>query len=418
MLEDTSMLESSRAPTARSLELFFDYTCPYAYLASTRARALAARMGVTLTYKPILLGGVFKAVGTAQNLSETLGPAKAAHNLADMARWARRFGVALQMPAGHPFRSVDAMRATLATEIDPKVIDGFYAAYWRANQDIADRAVIARVLREAGHDPDVVFAKIGTPEIKDELRTRTDEAIARGVFGVPTFFVDEEHMYWGQDRMDFVEGVDDAHERQHRAPGAPSGASATFYWDFSSPFAYLAAAEVAALAARTGAVIEERPILLGGLFRTLGTADVPLATFSAAKQRYVLKDIVRWCERRGLPFVWPSRFPMRSLAALRMWLALPTSHRTAFRDAVFRAAWGEDRDIEDVVFLASLVGDDAIAREATAKMSSDAVKASLRANTDEAMARGVFGVPSFVVGDDVYWGQDRMALVEEAVTSA
>lgn len=416
MLDVVAMLESGRAPTARSLELFFDYTCPYAYLASTQAQALAARMGVPLTYKPILLGGVFKAVGTAQNLSDTLGAAKAAHNRADMDRWARRFGVALRMPAGHPLRSVEALRATLAAGIDPKVIDGFYAAYWRTNEDIADRAVITRVLREAGHDPESVLAKSATASVKDDLRARTDEAIARGVFGVPTFFVDHEHMYWGQDRMDFVEGV----AAKPSTKGTASGArpNATFYWDFSSPFAYLAAAEVSGLAARTGATIEERPILLGGLFRNLGTADVPLATFSPAKQRYILRDIVRWCERRGLPFVWPSRFPMRSLAALRMWLALPPSHRTTFRDAVFRAAWGEDRDIEDVALLASLVGDDAIANEAARAATGDAVKAALRANTDEAMARGVFGVPSFVVGGEVYWGQDRMVLVEEALATS
>src|SRR4051812_30192083 len=105
---------------AKSVEFFFDYTCPFAYLGSTQVQALARRMGVECTYRPILLGGVFKAIGTAQNLFATLSPAKNAHNVADMQRWAKKLGVPLTMPPNHPMRSVDALRATLATGIDPK----------------------------------------------------------------------------------------------------------------------------------------------------------------------------------------------------------------------------------------------------------------------------------------------------------
>ena len=87
---------------ARPIDLYFDYTCPFAYLASTQVRA----RGLDVTWKPILLGGIFKAQGTAQNLSETLGPAKDVHNREDMQRWARKYGVQLRMPAKHPMRSV------------------------------------------------------------------------------------------------------------------------------------------------------------------------------------------------------------------------------------------------------------------------------------------------------------------------
>src|SRR4051794_26302413 len=99
-LEYTAMqaFENGRTLPARSLDFWFDYTCPYAYLGSTQARALAARMGVSLTYRPLLLGGVFRANETPQKLFATLAPAKAAHNMEDMQRWARRFGVSLTMP--------------------------------------------------------------------------------------------------------------------------------------------------------------------------------------------------------------------------------------------------------------------------------------------------------------------------------
>src|SRR5687767_7400842 len=96
-----------------TLDFWFDYSCPYAYLGSTQVEALAARTGASLSWRPMLLGGVFRAAGTPQNLSETLSPSKAHHNGLDMLRWAALFGVKLVMPAGHPFRTVEALRATI-----------------------------------------------------------------------------------------------------------------------------------------------------------------------------------------------------------------------------------------------------------------------------------------------------------------
>lgn len=388
---------------APTIELYFDYTCPFAYLASTQARALAARTGAELVWKPILLGGVFRAQGTPQALSETLGPAKTAHNLADMQRWAARYGVPLRMPEGHPLRSVEALRATIATGIDPKVIEGFYRAYWVEGRPISEPSVVREVLAAAGHDPDTDVSKA-----KDDLRARTDEAIARGVFGVPTFIVEGE-LIWGQDRIPFVEA------RARRAKRR----TLDVYWDFSSPFAYLGCSQVSALAARTGAEVRWHPILLGGLFRSIGMPEVPLATFSPKKQEHVARDLERWAAHWGVPYRFPSRFPTRSLDALRLWFALPAERRDAFRDAVFRAYWAEDRDIADAEVLASCIGDAAIAAEARERAKGDDVKAALRASTEAAAARGVFGVPTFVVDEkDLYWGQDRLGLVEEALTSA
>lgn len=395
---------------AAAIELWFDYTCPFAYLASTQARSVAARTGATLVWKPFLLGGVFRAQGTSQNLSETLGPAKGAHNLADMQRWAKRFGVPLVMPAGHPMRSVEALRATLACGIDPKVIDGFYRAYWVEGRPISDRAVIRDVVTTAGHDPERVLAAIDTAAIKDDLRARTDEAIAKGVFGAPAWFVDGE-LFWGQDRIPFVEAA----VRKKQSPRR----TLDVYWDFSSPFAYLGCSQIGALAARTGAEVRWHPVLLGGLFRAIGTPDVPLATFSEAKQRHVARDLERWAAWWNVPYRFPSRFPTRSLDALRVWFALPEDRRDAYRDAVFRAYWAEDQDIADPAVLASCIGDAAVASAALEEAKSDAVKAALRASTEAAVARGVFGVPTFVVDEKVlYWGQDRLTLVEEALTSA
>ena len=176
-----------------SLSLWFDYSCPYAYLASTQAEALAARAGAELVWKPMLLGGVFAARATPQNLAGTLSPAKARHMRADLARWADLFGVPLVMPPEHPRRTVSALRATLAHGCDPAIIHAFYRAYWVEGRAVEDDAVV----REIAGNVDLAAHR-------DDLRARTDAAIALGIFGAPTFQVGDE-LWWGQDRMQFVE---------------------------------------------------------------------------------------------------------------------------------------------------------------------------------------------------------------------
>ena len=185
-----------------ALHFWFDYSCPYAYLASTQVAALAQRTKAELVYEPMLLGGVFRAVGTPQRLFAEIPPAKAAHNGFDMQRWADLFGVPLTMPAAHPFRTVEALRATLLAQIDPRVVTGFYRAYWVEGRPPSDEATIRDVLGSAGHDAGAILARLD--DARDDLRARTDEAIALGIFGAPAFVVGGE-LFWGQDRMDFVE---------------------------------------------------------------------------------------------------------------------------------------------------------------------------------------------------------------------
>jgi 2-hydroxychromene-2-carboxylate isomerase len=239
--------------------------------------------------------------------------------------------------------------------------------------------------------------------------------------------VDGVHLYWGQDRIAFVEGLAPASARTSASTSASTSTSGLdVYWDFSSPFAYLGATQVAALAMRTGARVTWRPLLLGGLFRSIGTPDVPLATFSPAKQRYIVQDLERWAAYLGLPYRFPSRFPVSSLRALRVYLALPEAHQEGYREAAFRACWAEDRDISDDAVLASCIGDAQVAKDAFAKADSAEIKAALRTATEHAAAQGVFGVPTFVAyaaspsghERDLFWGQDRLDLVEDALLSS
>ncbi|MCY1012953.1 DsbA family protein [Nannocystis pusilla] len=242
----------------------------------------------------MLLGGVFKARGTPQNLAATLNPAKARHNLDDIRRAAQRAGVPLRMPPNHPMRTVEALRCVLAAGPSLPLVHRIYRAYWDENADIADREVLARALADVGLDAAAILARAESPEIKDELRRRTDEAVARGVFGVPTYFVGDE-LFWGQDRADMVEAaLGGAPSQPAPSPEAP----VDFYFDYSSPFAYLAIMRAGEL----GPQVRWRPILLGGLFRTLGTPDVPLFVQSPEKRRHTMQDLDRQAARAGLPF--------------------------------------------------------------------------------------------------------------------
>jgi 2-hydroxychromene-2-carboxylate isomerase len=396
-----------------AVEFWFDFSCPYAYVASTLIEGLAERTGARLAVRPMLLGGVFQARGTPQNLSSTLAPAKARHNLEDMQRQARTAGVPLVMPANHPLRTVDALRCVLAAgEPFMPLVHRFYRAYWAEGRDIGQREVVTAVVGEAGLDVEAVLARAGSQEIKDELRRRTDEAVARGVFGVPTMFVGEE-MFWGADRLDMVE------EALGRTPATLQPAAGTamvpvdLYFDYSSPFAYLALTRAEAA---FGAAARWRPLLLGGLFRSIGTADVPLFTQSAAKQQHTMTDLQRQARRLGAAFAWPSRFPVNTVLPLRMSLEAGLADTPAGRGlivAIARALWAEDRDIGDPAVLAGLAdahGFDGAGLVAAAGTAS--AKQRLRDATAAAESAGVFGVPTFVVhrADEtaLFWGVDRL----------
>jgi 2-hydroxychromene-2-carboxylate isomerase len=187
-----------------------------------------------------------------------------------------------------------------------------------------------------------------------------------------------------------------------------------FYWDFSSPFAYLGSTQAEALAARTGATLVWRPMLLGAVFKAIGTADAPILTWSEAKRNYFFKDLGRWAEHWGVPFRFPSRFPMMTVKPLRIYLALPEERRKAFREAAFRAYWAEDKDIADEGTLRALIGEGA--DEVLARTGTKEVKDALFASTERAIAAGVFGAPTWIVDEkELFWGQDRIVLVERAL---
>jgi 2-hydroxychromene-2-carboxylate isomerase len=420
----------------KTIDFWFDYTCPYAYLASTQIEGLAHRAGARLRWRPMLLGGVFGAVGTPQRLFATLSPQKARHGARDLERWASRFGVPLHVPAGHPLRTVEALRATLATGCDPAVIHGLFAAYFRAGRCPSDEDVLRAVLSGAGHDAEEVLAATRSDKFRAALRAETDEAVRIGIFGAPACVVDGE-IFWGQDRLDALAealGIPPSRARWNGPRAAPPPLRSRpaprlrIYYDYSSPWAYLGVERVRAVLERTRAEAVWCPILLGGLFRDLGQVDVPLLAMSAPKRAYTLRDLEREARRAGLPFRFPTRFPLRSVQLLRVELALEAAPaRDAFRRLAMRGVWAEDADPSDPATLRAWVAGalDAARAEVSVedilvRSESLEIKDALREATTHAGRAGVFGVPTFVVGDDdaqLYWGQDRLGLVEDALVA-
>ena len=187
------------------------------------------------------------------------------------------------------------------------------------------------------------------------------------------------------------------------------------YWDFSSPFAYLGSTQAEAVAARCGATLVWKPMLLGGLFRAIGQVDVPLFTWSDAKKKYTYDDMHRWAAYWDVPFKFPSNFPTHSLKAMRAYLALPEERRDAFRKKAFHATWAEDRNLADEAVLKGLIGDDGDA--VLARTADPEVKKALVDATEAAVKAGVFGAPTWVVdGKELFWGQVRLPLVERALS--
>jgi 2-hydroxychromene-2-carboxylate isomerase len=189
----------------RSVEFWFDVGSPYAYLAWRALPTLAAAKGATIDWRPMLLGGVLKAAGNNSPLDV---PAKRRWMLTDMQRWAQRIGTTIRPNPHFPVNTLAMMRAAVAMQMQGedrllRYLDAVYPAMWVDARDMQDPAVVAAVLRGAGFDPPEVLALAGEPAAKERLRANTDEAVARGVFGAPTFFVGDQ-MFWGQDRLEFV----------------------------------------------------------------------------------------------------------------------------------------------------------------------------------------------------------------------
>jgi 2-hydroxychromene-2-carboxylate isomerase len=192
---------------SRSLDFYFDFSSPYGYLASQKIETLAAKHGRAVDWRPMLLGVVFKRVGTAPLVDY---PLKGDYSRHDMERSARFHGVAdFRMPSRFPIPTQSAARIVLWQKtIDParatRVAKALFRAYWVDDIDISAPENAVAVAAKEGVDAAAARAAIDDPAIKEALKREVDGAIARGVFGSPFVFVDGEP-FWGLDRFEQID---------------------------------------------------------------------------------------------------------------------------------------------------------------------------------------------------------------------
>ncbi|MCZ6828527.1 MAG: 2-hydroxychromene-2-carboxylate isomerase [Gammaproteobacteria bacterium] len=197
---------------SKTVEFYFDFGSPTSYLAYRRLLQFNAAYGLNIDYRPMLLGGVFKATG---NTSPITVPAKGSYMLEhDLPRFATRYGVDLLFNPHFPFNSLTLMRGAIAAhrlDCFERYVDVVYRGVWTEGKNMGEKAIVIEVLSAAELDAEAILAKAAEDEVKTSLIANTDAAVARGVFGAPTMFLDGE-MYFGQDRLDFVEAVLKAEE--------------------------------------------------------------------------------------------------------------------------------------------------------------------------------------------------------------
>ena len=190
---------------SKTVEFFFDLGSPATYLAYTQLPNICAQTGSQLVYKPMLLGGVFKATG---NASPAMIPAKGRYMFKDLDRYAQRYDVPLKFNPHFPINTLMLMRAITGMQVrHPErfqaFIDCLFNALWVEGRNLDDPATVAAVLTEHGFEPNAVLAMTADEQIKTVLKENTEQAVQRGVFGAPSMFIGDE-LFFGQDRLDFV----------------------------------------------------------------------------------------------------------------------------------------------------------------------------------------------------------------------
>ncbi|KAM3422083.1 hypothetical protein BST61_g2459 [Cercospora zeina] len=469
------------------VEFHYDISCPFAYIASTKIEALAARTGAKIIWRPVLLGAIYRATnapqGAAGSASDVFNPTKKAVSGRALQRTIARHGIPHKQPDRHPQKTTAALRLLyfVSEQSRPKLTHELFKLYWVDNSPVSDKAALKRAFERcqfpAGAETDRVLAAIDDGSIegaeqRQQLETSTDLAVQRGTPGVPGFWVPEEvwtdtngkqhkgRLYWGQDRMQFVEAVllalnegKDGNSLstittplRSLTPRCVRGTipkdeevKLEFWYDFSSPWAFLGRTQLASLKRQFGdrLRIEMKPFLLGILFREIGAPNLPMAAISEQKRNYSRldhRDWVRWWNAinvqegrpdKNIDFHWADIFPIRTPTVLKAVLVEP-----GLCDVLYRSCWERNLNMSDDNVLKQVIQEagydaTAILKEA----NSEKVKQELRAQTKEAKDTGICGVPTYRVfhkklgpqastwkqSGDLVWGQDEIAVVEDLI---
>ena len=189
-----------------------------------------------------------------------------------------------------------------------------------------------------------------------------------------------------------------------------------FYFDLGSPTTYLAHTQLAKICADTQSELIHIPMLLGGVFKATGNASPAMIP---AKGRYMFQDLDRFAKRYGVQLRFNPHFPINTLILMRAVTGMQMRQPQRFAefvDCLFKARWVEGRNLNDPQTVAAVLTENGFdPQEIMALTNDESVKAALKENTEAAIKRGVFGAPSMFIGDQLFFGQDRLDFVEEAL---
>jgi len=188
----------------RQIEFWYDFASTYSYLSAMRVEELGRQAGIAVVWRPFLLGPIFKAQGWSTSPFNVY-PAKGRYMVRDIERIAATRGLDFRMPSVFPARSIAAARLALALEADGLIgpfSRAVFAAQFARGEDIADTAMLSRILESMNIVPKQALDRSQTAEQKERLRQQSEKAVAIGLFGAPTFRTPDEEIFWGDDRLE------------------------------------------------------------------------------------------------------------------------------------------------------------------------------------------------------------------------
>ena len=187
----------------KSFDFFFDFISPYSYLAHKQIRNIEYQYKIEINYMPILLSGL---LNLAEIKASAFIPAKAKFMIKDCKLFAEKLNIKFKFNSYFPIQSLNLMRGVLIAKKENKTslyIDKFFDACWKDGLNLNDQKIVDEILKELNFNLETFKLKISEHKIKDELKKRTKDAFLKGVFGAPSFIINNK-MFWGQDRLEFV----------------------------------------------------------------------------------------------------------------------------------------------------------------------------------------------------------------------
>ena len=187
----------------KSFEFYFDFASPYSFLAHKEIRKIEKENSVKIKYMPILLGALLKSSGIKANADI---PIKGKYMVKDCKLWAEKYNIEFKFNSYFPIITLDLMRCVLVAErkgFAQNFINNFFDAIWKDGLNLNDKTIVKKLLKNLNIDPNAFLTDAVQSNIKDELKKRTDEAYKKGIFGAPSFIVNNK-IFWGQDRLNFV----------------------------------------------------------------------------------------------------------------------------------------------------------------------------------------------------------------------